>query len=352
MTELNGCEPKKIKVLGPYTFSIGDTSGLSSYVRGGIVTQVKMPKLIAFKSLTEAEDAPEIVFSDFSKIDNAYQTQIAFTCYHRFIAKHKRAPRPWNKEDADLFYAIGQERAVELKSEANEKILKLFANICAGDLCPMNGAIGGITAQEVMKACTGKFSPIYQYFCFDAIECLPENEITEEECKGVGSRYDGQIAVFGKKFQNVLGDLKYFIVGAGAIGCELLKNFAMIGVGSRNGEIIVTDMDLIEKSNLNRQFLFRPHDVQKSKSSVAAEVVKRMNNDINITAHENRVGIETEKTYNDAFFEKLDGVANALDNVDARIYMDRRCVYYRKPLLESGTLGTMGNIQVSKNSNM
>ena len=50
MTELNGCEPRKISVLGPYTFSIGDTRGLSEYLRGGITTQVKMPKKISFVS--------------------------------------------------------------------------------------------------------------------------------------------------------------------------------------------------------------------------------------------------------------------------------------------------------------
>ena len=50
-------------------------------------------------------------------------------------------------------------------------------------------------------------------------------------------------------------------MGAGAIGCELLKNWAMMGVGVE-GKVIVTDMDIIEKSNLNRQFLFRPWDVQ------------------------------------------------------------------------------------------
>lgn len=50
--------------------------------------------------------------------------------------------------------------------------------------------------------------------------------------------------------------------------------------------------------------------------------------------------------YNDEFFESLSGVTNALDNVEARKYVDRRCVYYRKPLLESGTLGTKGNTQV------
>lgn len=210
----------------------------------------------------------------------------------------------------------------------------------------MNAALGGIAAQEVMKACTGKFFPIYQYFILDAIECLPAEDPLEEDCQPIGSRYDAQIAVFGKKFQEKLGAAKYFVVGAGAIGCELLKNFAMMGVGGKGGAIYVTDMDLIEKSNLNRQFLFRPHDVQKPKAKCAAEAIKRMNADVNVIAHENRVGMETEKIYTDDFFENLDGVANALDNVDARIYMDRRCVYYRKPLLESGTLGTKGNIQV------
>lgn len=49
------------------------------------------------------------------------------------------------------------------------------------------------------------------------------------------------------------------MVGAGALGCELLKNFAMLGAGSGDagGKVTVTDMDHIELSNLNRQFLFR-----------------------------------------------------------------------------------------------
>jgi ubiquitin-activating enzyme E1 len=48
MTELNGCEPRRVTVKGPYTFTIGDTTGLSQYTSGGIFTQVKMPKMIAF----------------------------------------------------------------------------------------------------------------------------------------------------------------------------------------------------------------------------------------------------------------------------------------------------------------
>ena len=54
-------------------------------------------------------------------------------------------------------------------------------------------------------------------------------------------------------------------VGAGAIGCELLKNWAMMGVAAAtDGQITVTDMDRIERSNLNRQFLFRPSDIDVS----------------------------------------------------------------------------------------
>jgi len=52
-------------------------------------------------------------------------------------------------------------------------------------------------------------------------------------------------------------------VGAGAIGCEMLKNWAMMGVAAAgDGNITVTDMDCIERSNLNRQFLFRPNDIE------------------------------------------------------------------------------------------
>lgn len=349
MTELNNCEPIQIRVLGPYTFSIGDTSKYSDYVRGGIVTQVKMPKIINFKPLSEALKDPEFVITDFGKFDHAPQLHLAFKTLYQFIQDNGRKPKPWNKEDASEFVRLAKVINKEDGNnvELNTELIELFAKLCSGNICPMNATIGGIVAQEVMKACSGKFSPIYQWLYFDAIECLPESkDVPEAQCQPTGSRYDGQVAVFGKDFQNKLGSLNYFVVGAGAIGCELLKNFAMMGVGADGGQITVTDMDLIEKSNLNRQFLFRPHDVQRPKSVTAAKAICRMNPNVNIIAHENRVGPDTEKTYDDGFFENLDGVANALDNVEARIYMDRRCVYYRKPLLESGTLGTKGNTQV------
>uniref|UniRef100_A0A8C9WD37 E1 ubiquitin-activating enzyme n=1 Tax=Scleropages formosus TaxID=113540 RepID=A0A8C9WD37_SCLFO len=354
MTELNGCQPIEIKVLGPYTFSICDTSSFSEYIRGGIVSQVKMPKKIAFKSLSASMAEPEFVLTDFAKFDRPGQLHVGFQALHAFEKKHKRQPKPWNQSDADELVSIANDvnanQAGSAKVEQlDEELLKKLTYVAAGDLAPLNAFIGGLAAQEVMKACTGKFMPIRQWLYFDAIECLPETEgalLTEEDCAPRNCRYDGQISVFGCKLQDELAKQRYFLVGAGAIGCELLKNFAMMGLACGDGEVIVTDMDTIEKSNLNRQFLFRPWDVTKMKSETAASAVKQMNPSIRITGHQNRVGPDTEKIYDDEFFEGLHGVANALDNVDARMYMDRRCVYYRKPLLESGTLGTKGNVQV------
>uniref|UniRef100_A0A7N8WP98 E1 ubiquitin-activating enzyme n=1 Tax=Mastacembelus armatus TaxID=205130 RepID=A0A7N8WP98_9TELE len=304
MTELNGCQPMEIKVLGPYTFSICDTTGFTDYVRGGIVSQVKMPKKIGFLCLFQA-DGDELLA--LAKEVNSAQT--------------------------------GSAKVEQL----DEALIKKLSYVAAGDLAPINAYIGGLAAQEVMKACTGKFMPVMQWLYYDALECLAEEDgviLTEEECAPRNCRYDGQIAVFGTKLQDILGKQRYFLVGAGAIGCELLKNFAMIGLACGEGEVIVTDMDTIERSNLNRQFLFRPSDVTKMKSDTAAAAVKQMNPSIRITGHQNRVGPDTERIYDDDFFESLDGVANALDNkITFRILMFLNDAF-------SGTLGTKGNVQV------
>jgi ubiquitin-activating enzyme E1 len=361
MAEVNGKE-FKIKVYGPYTFGIGDTTSFGKYIRGGYVHQVKKPKVFEFKSIDEASKQPTAVISDFCKMEESNTIHLAFHAAYAYQTKHNSHPRPWHPEDANEFVNLAKElNDSHYKFEGvSDFVLRLFSSTLVGQLSPMNAVIGGTAAQEVMKACSGKFSPIFQYFYFDCREVLPEkpllecgapeNYIINESDPSEFKRYKSQIAVFGREFQKKLGKSNYFIVGAGALGCEYLKNFAMIGMctKSENGKLIITDMDTIEKSNLNRQFLFRSHDVQKCKANVAALAAQVMNPNLNVEAHINRVGPDTENVYNDAFFEKIDGVCNALDNIDARIYMDRRCVYYHIPLIESGTLGTKANVQVVK----
>ncbi len=82
------------------------------------------------------------------------------------------------------------------------------------------------------------------------------------------------------------------------------------------------------------------------KSQAAAEAIVQMNPDIRVTAYE--LPVQTEATFTEAFWRGLDGVCNALDNLEARRYTDSQCVTYEKPLLESGTLGTKANTQVHR----
>lgn len=78
MSELNDCEPRKVKVLGPYTFSIGDTNSLSAYQSGGQFHQVKMPKTLRFKSLADRLKDPEFLVTDFAKFDRPAQLHVGF----------------------------------------------------------------------------------------------------------------------------------------------------------------------------------------------------------------------------------------------------------------------------------
>ncbi|KAM0463199.1 hypothetical protein ACHAPV_003326 [Trichoderma viride] len=352
MEKLNGCEPRKVTVKGPYTFSIGDVSGLGQYLRGGIYQQVKMPKVVDFKSFTAALKEPEFLISDYAKFDRPQQLHLGFQALHAFQVANGRLPNPMDEKDAIVVLEAAKTFAADEKLEIDidEKLLKELSFQALGDLNPMAALFGGIAAQEVLKAVSGKFNPIQQWMYFDSLESLPTStKRSPELCKPIGSRYDGQIAVFGTEYQEKIANLKQFLVGAGAIGCEMLKNWAMIGLGTGpNGKIYVTDMDSIEKSNLNRQFLFRAADVGSMKSDCAAKAVQRMNPELvgHIESLRERVSPETEHVFNEDFWRSLDGVTNALDNVEARTYVDRRCVFFRKPLLESGTLGTKGNTQV------
>jgi ubiquitin-activating enzyme E1 len=350
MDQLNGAAPQPIKVTGPFTFEIGDTSGLGNYApHGGNVTQVKQPKSLNFNTLKQSIVQPgEFVGCDFAKFGRSEVSHIGFQALAQFRKKHSRFPEPGNPSEAAEVVAMAKEinGSGGFKCEGleeNEQVLIQLAMGSSGVISPMCAFLGGVVGQEVLKGVSGKFMPTQQWFYFDATEALPDEPLAMEEYAPAGSRYDSQIAVFGRSVQANINELNYFLVGAGAIGCEMLKNWAMMGVASgQNGKVHVTDMDGIEKSNLSRQFLFRSSNVGSLKSTTAAEAVMVMNPQMKVQAYENRVGADTESIFTDHFYETLSGVCTALDNVDARLYMDQRCLFYQLPMLESGTLGTKG----------
>ena len=127
------------------------------------------------------------------------------------------------------------------------------------------------------------------------------------------------------------------VIGAGGIGCELIKNLALLKVGA----ITVVDLDTIDISNLNRQFLFRREHVGKPKAQVAAMAAKKLNPMMTI-----EYMCENVKNFDHSFVAKFDLVMSALDNIDARRYLNRICLTANRPLIEAGSTGYIGQSRV------
>uniref|UniRef100_A0A8V1AC19 E1 ubiquitin-activating enzyme n=1 Tax=Gallus gallus TaxID=9031 RepID=A0A8V1AC19_CHICK len=346
MVELNSSEPCPVHVLGECPLEIGDTSAFSPYRGGGRISEVR-PRQERSYPLRRALAMPRIQTRSSTELLRSRTLHAAFWALHAFRQQRGRLPQPRAPEDAERVLELARELGSAL-GPLDEDVVRAFASVSAGELCPVASFMGALAAQEAMKAITGKFLPLEQWFYFDALECLAVEGaagLMPEDCAPRGSRYDGQIAVFGADFQEELGHQKYFVVGAGAIGCELLKNFAMMGLAAGpGGDITVTDMDTIARSNLHRQLLFREADVGKPKAEVAAAAVRLINPDIKVTAHQAQLGPGTEKLFGSTFFRRLDGAVSALDTLTARAYLESCCIRSRTALLDTGTEGAKGNV--------
>lgn len=334
----------------PKRFLIGNTTKLSAYKGGGVATEVKVHKTFKYKSFQESLAEPPIImgYMDFTKFGRAEQLHVARLALYKFQEENKQLPALHNGEDANKIVEIAKgilaNKECSLQLELEEDVIKKVALYCRAELTAIGSIFGGVLAQEIVKY-TGKYTPIDQWFHFDAFELLSEK--VPADAAPTGSRYDHQISVFGAAFQEKLMAQKVFIVGCGALGCEYMKAIAMTGLGTK-GNIYVTDDDQIELSNLSRQFLFRRKHVGKAKSTSAAFEAKAMNADLktSLKAFEIRVEPSSEDVFDDTYWESLDLVINALDNNKARQYTDGKCVFYQKPLFESGTLGTKANSAV------
>ena len=175
----------------------------------------------------------------------------------------------------------------------------------------------------------------------------------------------GLIQALGLPLARRVKDSRVLVIGAGGIGCELLKNLVCAGFGSgttqtelgasttqddgsltspesRPPGIVLVDLDTIDLSNLNRQFLFRKQHIKKPKAMVAKETASQFNPAVNIDA---RHGDIFDAEFNVDFFQGFDIVFNALDNLKARQHCNRMCMAAGVPLIESGTTGFNGQVQ-------
>ncbi|HMO14538.1 MAG TPA: ThiF family adenylyltransferase [Pirellulaceae bacterium] len=128
--------------------------------------------------------------------------------------------------------------------------------------------------------------------------------------------------------QRRLAESRILVVGAGALGNEVLKNLALLGVGT----IYLIDMDDVEASNLTRSVLFRESDYGKPKSLVAAARVEELNRDVTVipvvgnVLHDIGLGLVRD----------VDVVIGCLDNREARLWVNRMCWKTNTPWVDGG----------------
>lgn len=126
--------------------------------------------------------------------------------------------------------------------------------------------------------------------------------------------------------QEKIQNAKIMVVGAGALGNELVKNLTLLGIGN----ILILDMDSIENSNLTRSVLFRRNDVGRYKAEIAAERAREINPDVNA------VGI-VANIIDDVglgVFRRMDVVLGGLDNREARLAINQSCYKVNKPWID------------------
>lgn len=310
------------------------------------ILRKKISQTFNFETLKKNILNPSHSIGDWSvAIDRSELLHKLHLCISKYLNEFGELPKAWSIPDWELFSSkfLG-----ELNLSDSDLILaKKFCFTLRGDILPVCSIIGGIVSHEVLKVLSHKYIPITQWYYMDYLDLIGDGEITSHSdytCRNfkTKTKYDGLVNIFGKRFLETIQNTVPFVIGSGAIGCELVKNLGMMGVK----KMYLTDPDHIEKSNLSRQFLFSDNDLRQSKSETAAKKIKLMNPDVEVISLRQKMCLDTEDYFDDNFHSGIDIYLNALDNVDARTYMDSQAIKYSKPLIDSGTMGSKGNVQV------
>ncbi|KAJ7055289.1 hypothetical protein C8F01DRAFT_1160039 [Mycena amicta] len=360
--ELNACEPRRISVLSKCAFTVDHLApGMGAYASNsaqGVFMEVHMPQTVSFRSLHDCLESPRIFTPDAhpETLSRAQIIHRGFRALSQFRAQNpdRRLPRVRNDGDAARVLSIAT-TAGPIDSEMSHQIITEMAYQARGSVPPFNALLGALAAQQAIAACAKRFTPLHsgigQLFYLDALDCLPSPPSlpTEADCapddERLGSRYDGQIAVFGRQFvEEKVMRSRQMLVGAGAVGTEVLRNWALMGVGVLSTEkpsLHIIDPDTVERHNLALSGgLFCSSDSGKMKADVVKEAMGEINPDLLTNVHAHTCSFASshsgfsDAAFHEDFFATIDGITTAVENLATRVQPRRRPPpLYEKPLI-------------------
>lgn len=276
-----------------------DEHGNSRYEGGGLCREVISHETVNHHDWNHSivNEAGWNHINVWLPLEEMHQLRTSFLTLIEYLHHHHgQYPNPTNNEDhIELINIANRIHSFSTPSP----LIQYFHHFSECEVSPLCTIMGGIAASEVMKR-FGQYLPLAdQTWMIDywnivpLISSIPPSESSSKALSSSSSmndpRYESSHRLFGPVINGLLSKQNIFIVGAGAIGCELIKLAALMGLASSNGMIHVTDMDRIELSNLSRQLLFRHGDIGKLKSECAARAARIINPNINIKHYEVKV---------------------------------------------------------------
>lgn len=357
MTEINYNESNhkvfKIEPKSKNEFYIGNTLNYTEYKSGGYIEETVLPKQVNYECFEKKLEEP---FTN--KIDYVNHKKkfifLVFKSIMEFYDSKERLPLNYNEKDYEEIKSITKNIFDNLnydnlksfdKNEISfdEKIIKNICFTCSSEIPCMTSLIGGIICQEIIKT-TGKFTPINQFKIFDFLQystAIPDSY--KNYSKREKTRYDDLISIFGTKVVEKIRGLNILLAGAGALGCELLKNLALFGILN---SVLIIDDDSIEISNLNRQILFHEEHKGLSKAKISCDSSKEINNDLNCNYINKRISPKNKDIFNKNYFSKIDFVLGAIDSQEGNYYLMKQCELFEKIFIKGGTKGASGKAEI------
>ncbi|KAF0699195.1 Aste57867_10247 [Aphanomyces stellatus] len=218
-----------------------------------------------------------------------------------------------------------------------------LARVAATEFAPLSACIAGLVCRELLKFC-GFGCPLSQLLYWDILDVLPLLKDLKKETvfHDPGRIADSHLlSIFGHDALDQLAHARVGVVGCGSVGCEVIQNLAMVGVGTaRNTECVAVDSGQVKIQDLSTQSAYRARDVGQPKASAISQRFPSWTG-IVAPVHRNH-----NPCFDPTFWRALDVFVCTVESTYTRFLMDEHSFTYETPLVIASSHGTTGTTRL------